>query len=164
VITNDKTTPKPVQDPTTFEMTYPDSALTTPNLEGLFHGAVWSTDGLVVEGGVELEIGDLGIVAYQGSAGLQCGSALYTLDLSDTPATPLAIAANGTFTGSVVIAYEDGGATVFTTTWTLAGTRDENGIVTGTLRSDTTGGAGDWAACNGTNVVRNYRAAWTKNP
>jgi hypothetical protein len=164
LITNDKTLPKPVQDPTTFDMQYPDSALTTPNLTGLFHGAVWSTDGLVVEGGLELEIDDLGVVSYAGSAGLQCGDDLYTLDLSDVPASPLTIAGNGNFTGSVVIAYEDGGSTVFTTTWTLAGNRDENGIVTGTLRSDTTGGAGDWAACNGANVVRAFRAGWTKNP
>ena len=164
VITNDKTLPKPVQDPTTFEMQYPDSALTTPNLTGLFHGAVWSTDGLVVEGGLELEIGDLGVVSYAGAAGLECGADLYTLDLSDVPASPLAIETDGDFTGSVVIAYEDGGATVFTTTWTLAGNRDENGIVTGTLRSDTTGGAGDWAACNGANVVRAFRAGWTENP
>jgi hypothetical protein len=164
MITNDSTLPKPVQDPTTFDMQYPDSALTTPNLTGLFHGAVWSTDGLVVEGGLELEIGDLGVVSYAGAAGLECGADLYTLDLSDVPASPLAIETDGDFTGSVVIAYEDGGATVFTTTWTLAGNRDENGIVTGTLRSDTTGGAGDWAACNGANVVRAFRAGWTENP
>ena len=164
VITNDKTLPKPVQDPTTYEMQYPASALTTPNLTGLFHGAVWSTDGLVVEGGLELEISDLGVLSYSGSAGLQCGDALYTLDFADTPAAALAMDGDGDFTGSIVIAYEDGGATVFTTTWTLVGNRDENGIITGTLRSDTTGGAGDWAACNGANVVRNLRAAWTENP
>ena len=172
MITNDKVLPKPVQDPTTFEMQYPDSALTTPHLTGLFHGTVWSTDGLVVEGGIELEISDLGVVSYAGSAGLQCGDSLFTLDFADTPASPLAIDGDGDFTGSVVIAYEDGGATVFTTTWTLTGNIDENGIVTGLLRSDTSGGAGGasecfadgWSACNGSNINREWRAGWTENP
>jgi len=164
MITNDKTLPKPVQDPTTFEAIYPEGALTSPNLTGLFHGAVWSTDGLVVEGGIELAITDLGVESYAGSAGLQCGDDLYTLDFEDTPAAPVTIESDGDFTASRVIAYEDGGVTVFTTTWTLTGNRDENGIVTGTVRSDTTGGAGDWAACNGANVVRDFRAGWTQNP
>jgi hypothetical protein len=150
-------------DPTTFEMAYPANAIA--HQTGLFHGAIWSTDGLVIEGGLEAQISAAGVVTYSGSAGLQCGDALYTLDFSDTPASPLAIDASGNFTaGSLAIGYEDGGATVFTTTWTLAGNRDKNGILTGTLRSDTTGGTGDWAACNGTNVVRNWRAGWTKNP
>jgi hypothetical protein len=103
-------------------------------------------------------------VSYSGSAGLQCGDALYTLDLADTPASPLTIDGSGNFTANLTIGYEDSGATVFTTTWTLAGNIDSFGILTGTLRSDTSGGAGDWAACNGTNVVRNWRAGWTKNP
>jgi hypothetical protein len=164
MVTNDTTGTPPVQDPTTFEMQYPDSALTTPHLTGLFHGAVWSTDGLVVEGGVETTLSDLGLVSYSGSAGLQCGSDLYTLDFADTPASAIAIDGSGNFTASITIGYEDGGATVFTTTWTLAGNRDKDGILTGTLRSDTTGGTGDWASCNGTNVVRNWRAGWTENP
>jgi hypothetical protein len=153
-----------IQDPTTYESIYPPGALTSPNLTGLFHGAVWSSDGLVVEGGIELEITSLGVESYSGSAGLQCGDDLYTLDLGDTPAAALAIAANGSFTGSIVIAYEDASATVFTTTWTLNGNRDENGIVTGTLLSTTAGGTGDWAACNGVNISRLWRAGWTKNP
>jgi hypothetical protein len=153
-----------MQDPTTFESIYPPSALTSPHLTGLFHGAVWSTDGLVVEGGIELEISSLGVVSYSGSAGLQCGDDLYTLDLADTPASALALDADGDFTGSIVIAYEDGGATVFTTTWTLNGNRDEDGIVTGTLLSTTTGGTGDWATCNGASISRAWRAGWTKNP
>jgi len=164
MITNDKTLPKPVQDPTTFEAIYPEGALSAANLTGLFHGAVWSTDGLVVEGGVELEIDDTGLVSYQGSGGLECGDDLYTLDFADVPVDAVEIDDEGDFTTSVIIAYEDEGATVFTTTWTLVGNRDENGILTGTLRSDTTGGTGDWAACNGTNIVRDWRAAWTQNP
>ena len=164
MITNDKTLPKPVQDPTTFEAVYPEGVLYTPHLTGLFHGAVWSTDGLVVEGGIELEVSDLGVVSYSGSAGLECGDDLYTLDFEDTPVAPVAIDGDGDFTTSRVIAYEDGGVTVFTTTWTLLGNRDADGIVTGTLRSDTSGGTGDWAACNGTNVTRAWRAGWTQNP
>ncbi len=164
MVTNDTAGKPPVQDPTTFEMRYPDSALTTPHLTGLFHGAVWSTDGLVVEGGAEIEISAAGVVSYSGSAGLQCGDALYTLDFADTPASPLVIDGVGNFTGSLTIGYEDGGVTVFTTTWTFAGNRDKDGILTGTLRSDTTGGTGDWASCNGTNIQRAWRAGWTENP
>ncbi len=150
------------QDPTTFEMQYPDSLLF--HLTGLFHGAVWSTDGLVIEGGLEVELSGAGVVSYSASAGLQCGANLYTLDFADTPASPLAIDGGGNFTATLTIGYEDGGATVFTTTWTFAGNRDTDGILTGTLRSDTSGGTGDWAACNGTNVLRNWRAGWTKDP
>jgi hypothetical protein len=164
LVNNDTKGTPPVQDPTTFEAQYPESALTTPHLTGLFHGAVWSYDGLVVEGGAELTLSDLGLVSYSGSAGLQCGSNLYTLDFADTPASPIAIDGSGNFTASIVIGYEDGGATVFTTTWTLVGNRDKDGILTGTLRSDTTGGTGDWASCNGTDIVRNWRAGWTENP
>jgi len=164
MITNDKSLPKPVQDPTTFEMQYPDSALTTPHLTGLFHGAVWSTDGLVVEGGAEIELSALGVVSYSGSAGLQCGSNLYTLDFADTPASPLTIDGSGNFTASITIGYEDSSVTVFTTTWTLVGNRNNDGILTGTLRSDTAGGTGDWVSCNGTNILRSWRAGWTKDP
>lgn len=164
LVTNDTAGNPPVQDPTTFEMLYPDSALTTPHTTGLFHGAVWSTDGLVVEGGLEINIGATGVAAYSGSAGLQCGSDLYTLDFADTPASPLTIDASGNFTASLTIGYEDGGATVFTTQWTLAGNRDKDGILTGTLKSTTTGGTGGWLSCNAANITRNWRAGWTKNP
>jgi hypothetical protein len=164
LVDNDTAGTPPVQDPTTFEMTYPESALMTPHLTGLFHGAVWSTDGLVVEGGGEFELSNQGVVSYSASAGLQCGDALYTLDFGDTPASPVAIDGSGNFTLSIIIGYEDGGATVFTTTWTVNGNRSSDGVLTGTIRSDTTGGTGDWAACNGTNIVRNFRAAWTQDP
>jgi hypothetical protein len=151
-------------DPTTYEAIYPANLL--PKVTGVYHGAVWSTDGLVVEGGVELNISETGVVSYSGSAGLQCGDELYTLDFSDTPASPVAIDATGAFTAPVLtIGYEDGGATVFTTQWTFAGTIDKFGILTGTLKSTTTGGTGTpWSDCNGANVSRNWRAAWTQNP
>jgi hypothetical protein len=93
--------------------------------------------------------------------GLPCGvSDSYVLDFSDLPPTPVAIT-DGAFTATVTIPYTDGSATVFTTVWTLAGTVGSDGVIAGTLRSDTSGGSGSWAACNAINVSREWRAGWT---
>lgn len=151
-------------DPTTYEMAFNEGLLVTSRATGLLHGAVWSPDGIAVEGGLELLVTGTGLASYSGSAGLQCGADLFALDFSDLPATPIALAPDGSFTASVTIPYDDGSGVVFTTVWTIDGTVGPDGVATGNVRSDTSGGTGDWASCNSTNVNRAFRAAWTENP
>ena len=85
----------------------------------------------------------------------------------DVSGTSVTIGATGSFTTSQTVPYSDGAQTVFTTTWTITGALQSDGTVTGTIRTDTTGGVNtssfDYTKCNATNVVRNWRAGWTGN-
>jgi hypothetical protein len=150
------------EDPTTFEMAYKDSLLAVGRSIGTFNAAVWSTDGSVISGGLQFQVSSLGLATFQGSADLPCGPDVsYSLDFSDTPAVAVTVNPDGTFTASVSIPYEDGGTTVFTTTWTLAGTIGDDGSADGTLTSDTSDGSGDFESCNASGVMRNWHGAWS---
>lgn len=141
-------------DPFTVEMV---TALATGSTTGLFDGIVLTDDGQYVDGGIDLAIDSTGVESYSGLAGLPCG---WVLDFFKTPLQPIAIAGDGTFSDSVTIpTYPD---TTFSVTWTLSGTLGSNGVLTGTLRSNTTGGTGNDATCNGI-VDRPWRAGWTGN-
>lgn len=149
-------------DPSTVEMWVAPAA--TVHTTGLFEGAVRDSAGVLLDGVVQLTISEAGVVAYEGLAGIPCGtSESYVVDFADTPASPITIT-GGTFSATVTVPYSDAGSTVFTTVWTLNGTMGSDGVITGTLRSDTSGGIGSWSACNTLNVVRAWRADWTGNP
>ena len=146
-------------DPYTVDMVTP---LGTSHTAGVFDGVVFrSSDSTTVDGGIELEVGSGTLSSYYATASIPCGaSTSYTLDL-DNGGTSVPINADGTFTSQVTYDYLDGtGATVFTVDWTLSGTF-ANGVLSGTLSSDTSGGTGDYAACNATGVSRVFRAGWT---
>jgi hypothetical protein len=144
-------------DPSTVEMTTkPGGASST----GVFDGIVLTSDGEYIDGGVELAIATGGITSYSGLAGLPCGSTLsYVTDFFKTPSSPIAIASDGTFSDQVTLTYKDGATTLFSITWTFSGTL-ASGVLTGNLRSNTSGGTGDNAACNAI-VDRAWRAGWT---
>ena len=145
-------------DPSTVEMW---SAAAPERTTGVFQGAVWDPAGTLLDGVLQLSISAAGLVAYEGLAGIPCGvSESYVVDFSDTPATPIEITA-GAFTATLTVPYTDGSTTVFTTVWNVSGTVGNDGVIAGTLRSDTTGGTGSWAACNAANVSRSWRAGWT---
>lgn len=147
-------------DPYTIEMTT-TAGVGVPST-GTFEGAVFMTGNPNVDGGVQLKVGASSVTGYQGVAGISCGGTPFTLDFGPDPGTTVPISGNAFTAPSVAISYQDQGATIFTTTWTLAGTRAANGIWSGTLLSVTTGGTGTWASCNGT-VDHTWRAGWVGN-
>ena len=131
---------------------------------GLFEGIVFDVTGQAVDGGLQLTIGNGAITTYAGVTGIPCGTDEYTLDFGpQASSASVPINADGTFSTSVSWDYQDpsSGATLFTTVWTIAGTRAPDGTLSGTLRTDTSGATGVYAACNQTNVLRPWRAAWT---
>lgn len=147
-------------DPSTVEMTTKPAV--AAHTTGRFDGIVLTPDGTLVDGGVELTVSNLGLTGYAGITGLPCGSESFVVDFSETLTTPATIASDGTFSTQVDIPYGTSTQTYFTTRWTLSGTLATDGVMTGTLRSETTGGSGDWAGCNAT-VDRTWRAGWTGN-
>ena len=130
---------------------------------GVFEGVVLdATTGTVVDGGIQLRISNQTLTNYDALGDLCVGTAGGTVtgDVSpDGGASNVAISGNA-FTTTVTIPYSDGQTTIFTTTWTLNGTRDAGGGWSGTLVSNTTGGTGANAGCNGVST-QNWRAAWT---
>ena len=133
---------------------------------GRFEGIVLDVaTGAAVDGGLQLVIGGGALTNFQGVAGIPCGSDNFTLDFSPNAGINVPIGANGTLTTSVSIDYTDGVNTLFTTNWTLAGTRAADGTWSGTLKSDTTGGVSvggyNYGTCNALGVTRQWRAAWT---
>lgn len=150
-------------DPFTIEMT--TKAGTGVPSTGTFEGLVTVSEGggQRVDGGVRILVGASSITDYAGVAGIICGSVPYTLDFSPDPGTSIPIANNAFTAPAVAISYEDTpGNTIFTTTWTLAGTRAADGTWSGTLTSVTSGGTGSWASCNGT-VNHAWKAGWVSN-
>ena len=147
-------------DPSTVEMS---ATVTTAPSTGLFDGIVFTPDGLLIDGGIEAVITSSGLTGFSGLSGLPCGTDSYIVDFSATTANPIPLGGDGSFSAEATIPYSDGQSTVFTTAWTLAGALGADGAIHGTLTSNTTGGAGDWAACNGI-VERDWRAGWTQNP
>jgi hypothetical protein len=134
---------------------------------GRFEGVVLDAPGgTTVDGSLQLQIKAGALTSYAGVAGISCGADSYTLDFSPSGGS-VALNADGTFATSVSIPYTDGTSTLFTTNWTLFGARAADGSWSGTLRSDTTGGATvggyDYSTCNVSNVTRPWRAAWTGN-
>jgi hypothetical protein len=148
-------------DPSTVEMTA--TAAAAAPTTGLFDGIVFTPDGLLIDGGIETVITSSGLTGFAGISGLPCGSDSYIVDFSATTATPIPLGTDGSFSVEATIPYSDGSSTVFTTTWTLAGTLGADGAIHGTLSSNTSGGSGNWAACNSV-VARTWRAGWTQNP
>lgn len=150
-------------DPFTVEMT--TTAGTGVPSTGKFEGMVTvaETGGERVDGGVRIVVGSSAVTDYAGVAGIICGSVPYTLDFSPDPGTSIPITSSAFTAPAVAIPYEDTpGHTIFTTTWTLAGTRASNGTWSGTLTSVTAGGTGDWASCNGT-VSHAWKGGWVSN-
>jgi len=139
-------------DPYTVEMVTP---LAAGNTVGSFDGIVLTDDGQYVDGGIDLAIDATGLLSYSGLAGLPCG---WVVDFFATPLQPIAIAGDGSFSTQVTIPSYPG--TTFSITWTLSGTLASSGVITGTLRSDTTGATGVDVSCNGL-VDRPWRAGWT---
>ncbi len=129
------------------------------HLWGQFEGIVLDpTAQQTIGGGIQLQISNEVLTAYDAGTVL-CGGST-TADVSpDSLPTNIPIT-NGAFSTQVTIQYTDGVTTIFTTTWTLSGTRALDGTWSGTLSSNTTGGTGSNAACNGV-VSSNWRAAWT---
>jgi hypothetical protein len=133
---------------------------------GRFEGVVLdATSSTRVDGGIQLQIGGGALTTYSGVTGIGCtdGSS-FTLDFSPNGGSSIGINADGTFVTSVSIPYTDGASTLFTTNWTLTGARAADGTWSGTLRSETTGGANvggyNYAQCNGIST-RPWRAAWS---
>ncbi|HPC81942.1 MAG TPA: hypothetical protein P5234_00315 [Thermoanaerobaculaceae bacterium] len=149
-------------DPFTIEMT--TAAGTGVPGTGTFEGAIFMEgNSTTVDGGLQLVVGTSTITDYRGVAGILCGSVPYTLDFGPTAGTTIQITGNSFTAPGVAIPYEDTpGHTIFTTTWTLAGTRASNGTWSGTLTSVTAGGTGEWASCNGT-VNHTWRGGWVSN-
>jgi hypothetical protein len=132
---------------------------------GRFDGTVSVTDNLGerIDGGMMLSFTTSTVTDYSGVAGILCDAIPYTLDFSPDAGLSAAIT-NDTFTAPAVsISYEDTpGHSIFTTAWTLTGTRSADGVWSGSLTSVTSGGTGSWAGCNGT-VQHTWRASWTGN-
>ena len=130
---------------------------------GVFEGVVYdAATGTVIDGGIQLQINNQVITNFDALGDLCTASAngSSTGDVSpDGGVSNVSITA-GAFTTQLSIPYSDGTNTIFTTTWTLAGTRAADGIWTGTLASSTTGGTGSYSGCNGVST-QNWRAAWT---
>jgi hypothetical protein len=144
-----------------FSIEFSTAAAAAAHTTGRFEGVVRTADGTFVDGGIELDIATAGLSSFDGLAGLPCGADSFTVDFSATVNPPAAIGGDGTFSVSTSpINYSDGTSTIFTITWTLTGVLDTQGVLSGTLRSATTGGAGTWSSCNGT-IDRTWRAGWT---
>ncbi len=132
---------------------------------GVFQGAVFdAATGAKVDGGIQLKISDQTLTDYDALGDLCANSTagLVTGDVTpDSTPTNIPISGNA-FSFSVTIPYQDSvtGVTIFTTVWTLNGTRAADGGWSGTLVSSTTGGTGGNAGCNGTST-QNWSAAWT---
>jgi hypothetical protein len=155
VITNASRMDNRTGDPATVESTMVYKA-------GRFEGVVLdASSGTLIDGGIQLQIGGGAVTSYAGVAGNLCTNGdSYTLDFSPNGGTTITIGADGTFTTAVSIPYNDGSTTLFTTNWTLIGARAADGTWSGTLRSQTTGGTGDFSTCNVT-ATRQWRASWT---
>lgn len=149
-------------DPFTIEMTTP-AGVGVP-ATGRFEGVVIvnETGSERVDGALRLTLGTATVTDYVGVAGIICGQVPYTLDFSPDTGTAINIANNAFTAPGVAIGYQDNNTTIFTTTWTLAGTRAANGAWSGTLTSVTAGGTGTWASCNGT-VNHTWKAGWVGN-
>jgi hypothetical protein len=149
-------------DPSTVDMSTPSAAA---HSTGRFEGIVLDTTGTRVDGGLQLIFGQSALTGLMGLAGLPCGTDSYTLDFSPSQTVNVTVNSDGTFSiPAFPIQYSDGTNTIFTTTWTVAGARNSDGTITGTVRSDTTGGSGSWASCNQTGITRSFRAGWTGTP
>jgi hypothetical protein len=151
-------------DPSTVEaLTAAAAAIKTT---GRFEGIVLGGNGTSVNGGLRLNIGASALSDFALLSGVPCPDDVNGV-LIDVSGTNVAIDATGKFTTSQTVPYSDGTQTVFTTVWTITGARQSDGTVTGTIRTDTTGGINttsfDYSKCNATNVVRNWRTAWTGN-
>ncbi len=144
-------------DPYTIDMVTP---LGSANTLGRFDGVVFSSaDSTAVDGGIEATVSQGSLDSYFATASIPCGTDSYTLD-TDSGGVAVPIGADGTFSSQVAYNYGDGTTTFFTVTWTLSGTFT-NGVLSGTLVSDTTGGTGSYATCNAMGVSRVFRAGWT---
>jgi hypothetical protein len=144
-------------DPSTIDMV---AIHQSGQFEGIVLGSATEPP---VAGGIQLNISNQALNNYDVSATIPCPYVTngVTVDFSPSVGDPIpAINSDGTFSFSVSIGYLDGTTTAFTTNWTLAGARAADGTWSGTLASNTTGGTGSYAQCNGL-ATQNWRAAWT---
>lgn len=154
-------------DPSTVEMTFASGGGATPTT-GRFEGVSGKTTDAVVgdvDGGIRVVIGTSTVTETSGVAGIQCTSGPFTLDWA-VPTANITLNPDGSFSGTFAQPYTDGvnPATIFTTTWTIAGARSADGTYGGTLKSTTAGGTGQWAECNdAVQRSRPWRAGWTGN-
>jgi hypothetical protein len=151
-------------DPSTVEMV--TAAAAAVKTTGRFEGVVLAGDGTSINGGLRLDIGASALSDFAVLSGVPCPDDANGV-LIDVSGTNVTIGSTGSFTTSTTVPYSDGTQTVFTTTWTISGALQSDGTVTGTIRTDTSGGVNtssfDYTKCNATNVVRNWRAGWTGN-
>ena len=142
-------------DPSTVEMVFNEANRTV----GSFEGVVLTPDDLRIDGGIELVFTAAGLVEFAGVAGIPCGDQIFTVDFGTPPVAPVDVAADGSFSVSIVVPYTDNAVPIFTTEWTLEGVMHEDGVVSGSLQSVTSEGLGGWAVCDGTST-RSWRAGW----
>ncbi len=144
-------------DPSTVEMVTTQQS----RLTGTFEGVVMSTDGLRIDGGIELALSSPGLTEFAGVTGIPCGEQIFTVDFGTPPIPPVAVASDGSFAATVTIPYTDAGVPVFTIEWTLSGTVRDSGVITGALSSLTSEGLGPWSDCDGPSE-RSWRAGWVE--
>ncbi len=126
---------------------------------GFWDGVVAdAATGTKIEGGIEFDVEAGAVATYSGVGGMPCGTG-GTIFLPFGGGTNVPIASDGTFSVSFTQHYANG-TNALDTNWTLAGQRHVDGHWTGTLTSDSSGGAGILAGCDGLNVVRPWVAFW----
>ncbi|MCU0293496.1 MAG: hypothetical protein MUF10_16170 [Thermoanaerobaculaceae bacterium] len=149
-------------DPYTIEMTT-TAGVGVPST-GRFEGAVaLSTTPDAIDGALRLTVGASSLTDFSGVAGIPCNGYSYTGDFSATAGSVIPITGNSFPATSVTVPYQGGSTgTLFTTVWTLTGTRAANGVWSGTLTSATSGATGDDLSCNGTHSHA-WTAGWVGN-
>ncbi|MCD4751125.1 MAG: hypothetical protein K8R59_17265 [Thermoanaerobaculales bacterium] len=144
-------------DPSTVEMV----TLQPNRMVGWYEGVVMTTDGLRIDGGIELAVSTDGLTEFAGVVGIPCDDAFFTVDFGTGPIPATALENDGSFVTVMVMPYTDGGVQVFTIEWTLSGVLEDDGVLSGTLQSVTSDSVGGWSVCEGT-AVRGWRAAWVE--
>lgn len=153
-------------DPFTVEMT---TAAVSSHSAGIFEGVILDPSGAYLNGGARFTLGASGLNEAAGITGIPCGTNLsFTVDYDYAPTTPVQIGSDGTFTATIAgsdgtgVVYTDGTNTVFKIIWTINGQLSSAGVITGVVTSQTSGGSGEWAPCNGT-ATAGFRAGWASD-
>jgi hypothetical protein len=129
---------------------------------GFWDGVVAdAATGTKIEGGIEIDVEAGAVTTYSGVGGMPCGASgtIGTIYLPFGGGTSVPIASDGSFSVSFSQQYVNG-TSALNTNWTLAGQKHVDGHWTGTLKSDSSGGAGLLAGCNATGVTRPWVAYW----
>lgn len=154
-------------DPSTVEMSMTPPATECPGVPtaGPFEGVVLKADGTSLNGSVHLTVGSTAITSLAVLSGVPC-PADETGVLVDVSGADIALDATGHFSVTLpaqAYAAADG-TTAFSTVWTVAGGRNADGSLSGTLQSVTSGGTNktdfNYAQCNGTVSGRAWRVRY----